>query len=137
MKRLSLVSLLSLMTVVASFGQQPTPTPSAGRADQANAHNADNTAHNSGGQGTHAATADKQSNDKADLASLQKIRQAVVGDGSLSFNAKNAKIMVNSGVATLRGPVENEQEKTAVAAKAAGVVGKDKVKNELEVKARK
>jgi hyperosmotically inducible protein len=129
MKRFYLVSSLSL--VLFGFANaQSSPAPAAGAAQT----NADNTAQNSGGQGKDAATADKQPNDKADVDALQKIRQAVVQDKSLSFNAKNTKIIVANGMATLRGPVENEQEKATMAQKAAEVVGKDKVHNELMVK---
>jgi hyperosmotically inducible protein len=127
MKRPYLVSSLSLLMLGLAIAQ---PTPKAGTQQT----NTDNTAHNSGGQGKDAATADKQPNDKADLDALQKIRQAVVQDKSLSFNAKNTKIIVANGMATLRGPVENEQEKMTIAQKAADVVGKDKVRNQLMVK---
>ena len=135
MKRLYLVSCLSLLTICISLAQQAAPTPNAGHAGKAG--NADNTAHNAGGQGDKAATADKQSNDPNDIAIVQKIRASVVQDKALSFDAKNSKIIVNGGVVTLRGPVDSEQEKNAVVEKAVQVVGKGKVKNELEVKARR
>lgn len=135
MKRLYLVSCLSLLTTCVSFAQQAAaPAPNAGHS--AKVGNADNTAHNAGGQGDKAATADKQSNDPNDIAIVQKIRSSVVQDKALSFDAKNSKIIVNGGMVTLRGPVDSEQEKNAVAEKAIQVVGKAKVKNELEVKAR-
>jgi len=132
-----LVSFVSLLTVCASSAQQHTPAPNPAHSEKTHHTDADNTAHNAGGQGNKAATAEKQSNEKGDLAIVQKIRQSVVADDALSFNAKNAKIVVNGGAVTLRGPVENEQEKAALEAKAAQVVGKEKVKNELEVKAGK
>ena len=37
----------------------------------------------------------------------------------------------------LRGPVDSEQEKATIAAKAREIAGKDKVDNQLEVKAEK
>jgi hyperosmotically inducible periplasmic protein len=134
MKRLYLVSCLSLSTICVSSAQQAAPAPNAGHSGKV--VNADNTAHNAGGQGDNAATADKQSNDPNDIGIVQKIRASVVQDKALSFDAKNSKIIVNGGMVTLRGPVESEQEKNAVAEKAIQVVGKAKVKNELEVKAR-
>jgi osmotically-inducible protein OsmY len=58
-------------------------------------------------------------------------------DGSLSINAKNAKIIAQDGKVTLRGPVDNQQEKDTIGAEAGEIAGKDKVDNQLEVKAEK
>ena len=58
-------------------------------------------------------------------------------DGSLSMNAKNVKIIARDGVITLQGPVDSQQEKDAIATKAREIAGKDKVEDQLEVKAEK
>jgi osmotically-inducible protein OsmY len=44
------------------------------------------------------------------------------------------KIIAQNGMVTLKGPVRSEQEKSAIEAKAAQIVGKDKVTSKLEVK---
>ena len=137
MKRLYLVSGLSFLLLSPFLAQQPAPRPNAGPSDKDAPEAADNTARNAHGQGSSPAVADQQPNNQNDLTALQKIRQAVVGDEALSFNAKNAKILVKDGTVTLRGPVDSAQEKSALEQKAAQVVGQDKVKNELEVKAQK
>jgi osmotically-inducible protein OsmY len=50
----------------------------------------------------------------------------------LSTDAKNIKIITVDGAVTLRGPVKSEEEKAAIAAKAAQLAGGN-VRNELEV----
>jgi Predicted periplasmic or secreted lipoprotein len=64
----------------------------------------------------------------------QKIRKSIVGDKSLSTYGHNVKVIVRSGVVTLKGPVQSEDEKKNIGAKAADVAGADKVQNELTVK---
>jgi hyperosmotically inducible protein len=75
-----------------------------------------------------------QGESQADLDVTQKIRQAVVGNGSLSFNAKNVKIITRNGKVTLRGPVSSNEERNAVQAAAQKVAGAGNVDNQLEVK---
>jgi len=55
-------------------------------------------------------------------------------DHSLSIAAHNVKIISENGRVTLRGPVNTEREKTAIASKAQAVAGRDHVYNQLEVK---
>ena len=69
--------------------------------------------------------------------SLRHIRRAVVKDHSLSATAKNVKIITADGVVTLRGPVQNEAEKTKIAELAQSAAGNAKIDNQLEVKASK
>jgi hyperosmotically inducible periplasmic protein len=124
----------SLLMVYSSQGQQVTPTPRAPASESAEA---DNTKQNSSQQNKDTETAVKQSNNKDDLALTQKIRQAVIKDGSLSMNAKNVKIIAQDGKITLKGPVDTQQEKETIGSEAGGIAGKDKVDNQLEVKAEK
>ncbi len=79
-------------------------------------------------------TADQQKENASDRQLTAKIRRAVVADKSLSTYAHNVKIIVTGGAVTLKGPVHSEDEKRNVAAKAAEVVGQDKVTNEITVK---
>jgi hypothetical protein len=73
-----------------------------------------------------------QGNNETDLKITQQIRQAVMADGSLSFTAKNVKIITNGGKVTLRGPVKTEQERNAIDAAARKVTAQ--VDNQIEVK---
>ena len=136
MKKLLLPLFASLLMIYSSQGQQATPTP-RDPATASDATEADNTKQNSSEQNKNTDTAEKQSNSKDDLALTQKIRQAVMKDGSLSMNAKNVKIIAQDGMITLKGPVDSQQEKDTVASEAGEIAGKDKVDNQLEVKAEK
>jgi hypothetical protein len=75
-----------------------------------------------------------QSNEKTDLKITQQIRQAVMADGSLSFTAKNVKIITQGGKVTLRGPVKSDQERSNIEAAARKVAGVTQVDNQIEVK---
>ncbi len=100
-------------------------------------HNAGEYPANHSAQNAHNATqptAQNQQENDVDLKITQKIRQAVVGDDSLSMAGKNVKIITANGLVTLRGPVDSAQEKANIAAKAAHVAGVAKVDNQLDVK---
>ena len=73
-----------------------------------------------------------QSNKEEDLKITSEIRRAIVKDDSLSTDARNIKIITIDGAVTLRGPVKTEEERAAIAAKAAQLAGGN-VHNELEV----
>ena len=66
-----------------------------------------------------------------DLA--KKIRQAVVGDKTLSTYAHNVKIVAQDGQVTLKGPVRSEAEKTAIEVKATEIAGAGKVTNDITI----
>jgi hyperosmotically inducible periplasmic protein len=106
-----------------------TPAPPAETAP-------DNTGRNVRDRGGATLTPGDQSESEADRTLTQRIRQAVVADDSLSTAAKNIKIITVDGVVTLRGPVQNPQEKATIAAKAQQIAGTHKVDNQLEVTGR-
>src|SRR5580693_5529111 len=136
MKHFLLPLYASLLMVYSSQGQQATPIPHD-PATASDATDADNTKRNSSEENKNTDTAEKQSNSKDDLALTQKVRQAVMKDGSLSMNAKNVKIIAQDGKITLMGPVDSQQEKDTIGTEAGEIAGKDKVDNQLEVKAEK
>ena len=116
---------LTCMTLLplASFGQDQTSPPTAATQD------------NSAKNTVHSHTADQQSEATSDRMLTKKIRQSLISDKSLSTYGHNVKIITKDGVVTLRGPVHSEDEKSAIASKAAEVVGgQDKVTNQLTVK---
>jgi hyperosmotically inducible protein len=78
-------------------------------------------------------SADQQKMNSADRAITQKIRKAIHDDKDLSTYAHNIKVIAQDGKVTLRGPVRSEEEKSALQAKAVGVVGQENVTNQLEV----
>ena len=79
-------------------------------------------------------TADNQSNKQPDIRTAADVRKAIVDDKSLSVQAHNVKVLASNGVVTLRGPVNNAQEKTRIEQLAKNVQGVTTVKNELESK---
>jgi osmotically-inducible protein OsmY len=55
-------------------------------------------------------------------------------DKSLSTYAHNVKVITQNGQVTLKGPVQSEEEKRTIEAKAAEVAGQNKVTSELNIK---
>jgi hyperosmotically inducible protein len=98
---------------------------------------ADNTNKNQRDRSGETATSGDQSNSQEDVQITAAIRRAVVGDKSLSMTAKNVKIITANGAVTLRGPVNNDEEKTKIAELAQSAAGNAKIDNQLEVKASK
>jgi hyperosmotically inducible protein len=94
----------------------------------------DNTKVNERDRNTGNLTPGDQNNNETDLKITQQIRQAVMADGSLSFTAKNVKIITQGGKVTLRGPVNTAQERSAIEAAARKVAGATQVDNQIEVK---
>ena len=90
---------------------------------------ADNTAKNKNAS----PTADDSKSGKSDVNITAEIRRAIMKDDSLSTSAQNVKIIVESGLVTLKGPVKTADEKMKVCTKADQVVGKANVKNQLEI----
>jgi hyperosmotically inducible periplasmic protein len=78
-------------------------------------------------------TAEQQKENSSDRDITRRIRQAIQKDKSLSTYAHNVKIITQSGVVTLKGPVRSDDEKSVIAGKAAEVVGESNVKNQLTV----
>jgi osmotically-inducible protein OsmY len=113
-----------LLTLVPVWGQQqPTGSQAAG----------DNTKMNQRDRQPSELTADQQKENSSDRELAQKIRQSFVHDKSLSTYAHNVKVIAEDGKVTLKGPVRSEEEKNALAAKAADIAGSSNVENQLNV----
>jgi lipid-binding SYLF domain-containing protein len=126
--------------VVPAKGQHPmapqnNQTTAAVAQNNSTTSASDNTVNNRSDQPASATTADQQGNGKSDLDLTASIRRSIVADGSLSTYAHNIKIVVQNGVATLKGPVRSEDEKAAIEAKAAAVVGPEHVVDQMEIAA--
>ena len=96
--------------------------------------NADNTAINQRDRSGETATSGDQSNSSADLKITQAVRRALMKDGELSTTAKNIKVITANGQVTLRGPVNNAQEKAKIDQIAKSAAGGAKIVDELDVK---
>lgn len=78
-------------------------------------------------------TADAQKSNESDLKITQQIRRSVMADKGLSTYAHNIKIVSVDGTVTLNGVVHGEAEKAQIAQKAAEIVGRDHVVNDIKV----
>ena len=95
---------------------------------------ADNTGRNVRDRDDATLTPEDQGASEADREMTRKIRRALTSNDQFSTTAKNIKIMTVNGKVTLRGPVQNEQEKQAIASLAESEAGKGSVDNQLELK---
>lgn len=93
----------------------------------------DNTQVNKRDRGEQTLTPLDQSNTKADTKITQAIRKSIMKQ-KLSMNAKNIKVITQSGAVTLRGPVNTRAELETIARLAKAVPGVKTLTNELEVK---
>jgi hyperosmotically inducible periplasmic protein len=119
--RAALLGVLLLSNVGLLWAHQDTSAPP------------DNTKMNQRDRNQREPTADQQKENSNDRDLAQQIRRALVKDKSLSSNAHNVKVIAQNGAVTLKGPVDSEQEKQAVEAKAAQIAGADKVNSEIQV----
>jgi osmotically-inducible protein OsmY len=95
---------------------------------------ANNTATNQRDRSGETKTSGDQSNTSADLQITQAIRRGLMKDDGLSSDAKNIKVITANGQVTLRGPVNNAQEKTKVEQIAKAAAGGAQIVDELDVK---
>jgi hypothetical protein len=79
-------------------------------------------------------TALQQGNDEVDLDLTARIRKQLMDDDSLSFAAKNVRVITKDGLVTLRGQVNNQSERRAVYKKAVAEAGPGRVSDHLETR---
>jgi hypothetical protein len=84
------------------------------------------------GQGT--LTPISQGNSSAEIGITASIRRGVMRDQTLSFTAKNVKIITVGTTVTLRGAVHTEAERTTIEALARQTAGVTEVDDQLDVK---
>lgn len=120
---------LAADTKSASSSSAPAPAAAPNAPAQP-----DNTKVNERDRNSGTQTPPDQKENESDLKITQHVRQAVMADGSLSFTAKNVKIITQNGKVTLRGPVKTAQERDAIEAATRKVAGVTQVDNQIEVK---
>jgi hyperosmotically inducible periplasmic protein len=126
----ALVRSLSLLVILFSgltliWAQEPDA--------KQNPQTPDNTKINQRDRSKSEPTADQQKENRSDRELTRQIRRAIVKDKSLSTYAHNIKIIAQDGMVTLKGPVNTQEEKQAIEAKAAAIAGQGKITNEIEV----
>lgn len=100
---------------------------------EARSADADDTRKNVRDREPAAVTPFDQKENEVDRTITQKIRQGVVGAEGFSLDARNVKIVTADGVVTLRGPVDNDQERMKIVEMAKAVEGVKRVDDQLEV----
>lgn len=110
------------------------PAPPSGTSAGASQPDADNTRVNERDRKGGTLTPMDQGNDKADIQLTQKIRQRLMADSSLSFTAKNVKIITVNGRVTLRGPAKTDAEHQSIVSQASAIAGASNVDDQIEVK---
>jgi hypothetical protein len=126
-----------LMTAWTWGNGQDTPSkePSGNTpSSQSDNTQTDNTKMNQRDRNANEPTADQQKSNTSDRDMTKQIRQAIEKDKSISTYGHNVKVITQNGMVTLKGPVRSEEEKKAIAEKAAEVAGADKVTDEMDVK---
>lgn len=110
-----------VLMIEPAFAQNTAPPP-------------DNTKVNKRDRNASQATADQAKNNNSDRETMRKVRRAVMDDKSLSTYAHNIKIISQHGKVTLKGPVQTEDEKKSIEAKATEIAGDGNVINQITVK---
>ena len=98
---------------------------------------ANNTATNERDRSGETKTSGDQSNTSGDLRITQAIRRGLMKDNNLSSDAKNIKVITANGQVTLRGPVNNAEEKTKIEQLAKSAAGGAQIVDQLDVKNQK
>jgi hyperosmotically inducible protein len=101
-------------------------------ANRVAANDADNTARNARDRDGGTVTPLDQSNSATDVELTQKIRQGITNNDAMSVQARNVKVVSQSGAVTLRGPVESQAEKDAIESVARSA-GAARVDNQIEI----
>jgi hyperosmotically inducible protein len=113
-------------------GSVDAPGPGRQPIVEAANHAADDTGVNARDRSGDTVTPLDQSNEAADIALTQRIRQGIAANESLSVEARNVKVIAQRGAVTLRGPVKTEAEKESIEslARTAGAISVD---SQLEI----
>lgn len=115
--------LTAISVLLTSLAANATDTPAA-----------DNTGLNDRDRSGTTITPMDQSNSRPDIDMVAAIRSAIVEQDGLSTMSKNIKVIANGGHVTLRGPVENAEEKETIAALVRTVPGVVAIDDQLEIK---
>ncbi len=128
----SFLSITLLMLGVPVAIAQTQTMQSSGTSATSPDGKADNTKNNQSPSNRNQ-TAEQQRNNSTDMDLTRRIRQSVTDDKNLSTYAHNVKIVTANGRVTLNGVVRTDDEKAEIASKAASVVGKEHVVNDIKV----
>src|SRR5664280_1849197 len=115
---------------VATKPVPPAVEANPGVADETK--NAENTKNNTRDRHNSLTPMD-QGNSAAETKITANIRKGIMGDKTVSFTGKNVKVITVGTNVTLRGPVKNDKERTAIEGIAKRTAGVSDVDNQLEI----
>ena len=95
---------------------------------------ANNTARNVRDRNDQTLTPLNQGTSQADIGITKQIRKEIIAAKDMSVDARNVKIITIDGHVTLRGPVNNAEEKRLIGEIAERIAGAGNVDNQLEIK---
>ena len=134
MRHQRLIQLLSLIALAGAPALLPAQQADKTAQAPTETQPADNTRANRADRSAGGPTADQAKNNPSDRDLMKKIRKDIVSDKSLSTYAHNVKVIADHGKVTLKGPVQSDDERKSIEAKAAAVAGAENVTNDITVK---
>ena len=127
--KLRIIALTCLLTATAFAATNSKPT----QDPPGQTKKVDNTKVNKRDRDNAALTPMDQGNSASETKISADVRRAIMGDKSLSFTAKNVKIITVGTKVTLRGPVKSVHEKTVIEKVAKQTAGVVEIDNQLEI----
>lgn len=125
--------LLVAMTTVAACKSNEAPTQTTTTTAMDTKPAADNTKVNERDR-HETVTPTDQGNSRSETDITAAVRKGIMDDESLSFDAKNAKVVTTGTKVTLRGPVKTAEERATIEQIAKKTTGVTDVDDQLEVK---
>lgn len=134
-KLLGLSALLVACVCIqqGAFAQQAQETQQE-KLDKSQQTAPDNTSKNRRDKVCDNMTAERTSNCKGDVNITRELRKSIMATKGLSVNAQNVKIITKKGVVTLRGPVNNDNEKSVIDSLVKNCPAVQSYTDQLEVK---
>ena len=131
-KALTVAGMLAAGSFMVPFASAD---PQLQKNQEANRFPADNSGRNARDSEANRVTAGSQKMSGTDLEVVAQVRRNIVANDDLSVNGQNVKIIVESGVITLRGPVKSQEESRWIENATRRAASSYKIVNQLEVAA--
>jgi osmotically-inducible protein OsmY len=129
MKATAVLASIALVSLIGCTDNRT--ADKTGKSSSPAQSSAERTAQNAPSTGTSEAGLPEMN--EADRTLARRVEDALRKDSSLAAAAQNVQVHATKGEVTLRGSVNNEQEKTSIGSAAQQVAGVSKVNNQIEV----
>jgi len=131
-KALTVAGMLAAGSFMVPFASAETQSQ---KNQEAERFPADNSGKNVRDSDARRVTAGSQKMSGPDMEVLANIRRNIIAQPDLSVNGRNVKVIVESGVVTLRGPVKSEEESRSIENATKEAASSYKIVNQLEAAA--